>query len=395
MTRSDVRRILSAEDQKRAEQIDSAAFLYSIDSSSFQAKTPEEMEALPYKLYGSGQPLSSVLYAHDHDVWFDGQLTRSVGIGGVATLPEGRVKGGIRAIFETCLPQWYREGYVFSTLYPFSHHFYRKFGYELVQKTCRYTVPIASLAPSRNDQPAALVTDPAQLSAIADAFGKQNNLTIRRRPDQWSFVSKDPYKDVRYTYTIGERAFLTVKVKKKPQGGDYTLDVVDLAFEDPAAFRDLLGFIYSLRAQFDQVEMPLPDRVPLHDMIDECYDVTQTVTQHGMARIINLRQALTMKCYPQGASGSFTMLVQDPQIEENNGLFQVIYEDGKAKRVEKIADCDASADLRVDIQTATRLILGSLSITEALYLTEGFDSPHPYKLAPLFPKKDIFFTDGF
>ena len=42
MADSDVRRILSAEDQKRAEMVDGAAFLYSVDSSTFKAKNPEE-----------------------------------------------------------------------------------------------------------------------------------------------------------------------------------------------------------------------------------------------------------------------------------------------------------------------------------------------------------------
>ena len=395
MADSDVRRILSAEDQKRAEMVDGAAFLYSVDSSTFKAKNPEEMEALPYQLYGAGRPLTSVLYAHDHDVWFDGNLTRSVGIGGVATLPEGRVKGGMRSIFEACLPQWYQQGYVFSTLYPFSHHFYRKFGYELVQKSSYYTVPTASLAPYQNDEPAALVTDPAQLVSIADAFGKRNNLTIRRKPSQWGFVSKDPYKDVRYTYKIGEEAYLTFKVKKKPQGGDYTLNVVDLAFVSPQAFRHLLGFIYTLRAQFDQVEMQLPDSLPMHEMIDECYDVSQKVTQHGMARVINLQKALQLMAYPAGSSGSFTMKVSDPQISQNDGCFKVSFADGKAVSVEKQSDANASADLAVDIQTATRLTIGSLSISEALYLPGGFDCPHPEKISSVFTRRDIYFNDGF
>lgn len=389
----DVRRILSEEDQKQAEMIDGAAFLYSVDPASFKAKTPQEMEALPYKLYGAGHPLSSVLYAHDHDVWFDGRPTRSVGIGGVATLPEGRVKGGMRAIFETCLPQWYQQGYVFSTLYPFSHHFYRKFGYELVQKSSYYTVPTASLAPYQNDRPAALVTDPERLVPIADSFGKKNNLTIRRKPSQWGFVSKDPYKDVRYTYMIGEEAYLTFKVKKKDQG-DYTLNVVDLAFVSPQAFRHLLGFIYTLRAQFDQVEMQLPDSVPLHDMIDECYDVEQKVTQHGMARVVSLEKALQLMTYPAG-SGSFSIKVSDPQILQNDGCFQVSYADGKAVSVQKLKDADVPYDLSVDIQTATRLILGSLSISEALYLPGGFDCPHPEKVSSVVTRRDIYFNDGF
>ena len=53
------------------------------------------------------------------------------GIGGVATLPEYRRAGVIRGIFKHILPRMYENGIAISGLYPFSHAFYRKFGYEV------------------------------------------------------------------------------------------------------------------------------------------------------------------------------------------------------------------------------------------------------------------------
>ena len=62
----------------------------------------------------------------------DGTQVRNGGIGAVSTLPEYRMEGGVKEIFKVLLPHAYADGEVISTLYPFSHAFYRKFGYETV-----------------------------------------------------------------------------------------------------------------------------------------------------------------------------------------------------------------------------------------------------------------------
>lgn len=77
----------------------------------------------------SGEMMSTV-YVTDYRVQFDGDRYKMGGIGGVASLPQYRRAGGIRACFQKALPILYREGYVFSYLYPFSTAYYRKFGYE-------------------------------------------------------------------------------------------------------------------------------------------------------------------------------------------------------------------------------------------------------------------------
>ena len=77
--------------------------------------------------------LCSAMIQLDYGCHFGGQETKLLGIGGVVSDPAMRRNGGIRALFEEGLPRARREGYTFSALYPFSHVFYRKFGYELAQ----------------------------------------------------------------------------------------------------------------------------------------------------------------------------------------------------------------------------------------------------------------------
>ena len=67
-----------------------------------------------------------------HQVIFDGTGK----MGGSECPASGRKrKKFIRNIFEYAMKEMYEDGYVFSYLYPFSHVYYRKFGYELNMTT--------------------------------------------------------------------------------------------------------------------------------------------------------------------------------------------------------------------------------------------------------------------
>ena len=57
--------------------------------------------------------------------FLDGKTVAGGGIGAVSTLPEYRNTGAVREIFQRLLPAAYADGEVISTLYPFSHAFYR------------------------------------------------------------------------------------------------------------------------------------------------------------------------------------------------------------------------------------------------------------------------------
>ena len=98
-------------------------------------KAREESQKLKTEDWGAftddGRIMARILN-HRFESMLDGQAVANGGIGAVSTLPEYRNSGAIRAIFEKLIPEAYRNGEVFSTLYPFNHAFYRKFGYETV-----------------------------------------------------------------------------------------------------------------------------------------------------------------------------------------------------------------------------------------------------------------------
>ena len=121
-----VRKITKAE-EARADELFAIAFEQALDRTKTPA--PEESgRAVQWAAFGPDGQMMSTLCVTGFTVNFDGGSYRMGGVGGVATLPQYRRQGGIRACFQAALPDLYQEGFCFSYLYPFSTAYYRRSG---------------------------------------------------------------------------------------------------------------------------------------------------------------------------------------------------------------------------------------------------------------------------
>ncbi|MCL2057569.1 MAG: GNAT family N-acetyltransferase, partial [Oscillospiraceae bacterium] len=114
---------------------------------------------------------------------FDGNDVKMSGIGGVATLPEARKGGKVRMIFDSLLNGAYADGVIFSCLVPFSHQFYRRFGYEVC--TTRREMRVSTNELSRIKSVGAHEQifpgdDISDLKKIHEAYIEDKNHAIRR-----------------------------------------------------------------------------------------------------------------------------------------------------------------------------------------------------------------------
>ena len=202
-------RTLEPNEGWRATQVAAVCFEFPFNLEEERAKaeamTAEEIEAAKNPPKTDGYPLPSDSFPA-HTVWgcfsddektlmgsigitnytcrFDGNAVLMGGIGGVSTLPAYRRGGTIRKCFEAALPDLYEKGFVFSTLYPFSRAYYRKFGYENGAFVRELTVDIEAL-PS---QPVGGTIeqlfpgdDLSPLLEIYNEFYKTYNLSVYRR----------------------------------------------------------------------------------------------------------------------------------------------------------------------------------------------------------------------
>jgi predicted acetyltransferase len=74
------------------------------------------------------EQMASKLTIHPMEIWLAGKIMPMGGIAGVASWPEYRRKGHIKALMKQSLEVMREQGQYVSMLHPFSFSFYRKYG---------------------------------------------------------------------------------------------------------------------------------------------------------------------------------------------------------------------------------------------------------------------------
>ncbi|MDL2300583.1 GNAT family N-acetyltransferase, partial [Clostridiaceae bacterium OttesenSCG-928-D20] len=140
-------RTLKKEDLKDFERLCAYCFEYSMqDGDDKRLHRSKDNPNLHFGAYlDDDKTLTSGFSALPYMQNFDGEDHLMLAVGGVATLPPYRRRGGIRACFEMALPLMYERGAALSYLYPFSTAYYRKFGYDNACYTEIYKIDLAQL----------------------------------------------------------------------------------------------------------------------------------------------------------------------------------------------------------------------------------------------------------
>lgn len=154
--------------------------------------------------------------------------------------------------------------------------------------------------------------------------------------------------------------FIFVTGEKGPFVGE--LKVSDMVYDSPEAFRGVLGFLYRMRAKVTHVCFDLMDDLDLATILPECEDVERTLGGHVMARLLDVKRALELMPHPH-VVGSYVVSVEDAFMPENTGAYRVTF-GPEATQVELTSD---PADLEVTEQTLCQLVVGRISLDDALY----------------------------
>ena len=340
-----------------------------------------------------GKPMARILN-NRYETWLDGQLIANGGIGAVSTLPEYRNTGAIRAIFEQLIPDAARGGEVISTLYPFNHAFYRKFGYETARWRNDYELPPAVLRGYAFDGTAEMWqtgTPVSEYTALFNRFAAGFNLAMRRTDETMlKHLQGEWLKDRKFGYLLRENGKAAAYVIFKDIRHDPAaiLSVEDLAWEGRAGMNAILGFLGRFTADYGSIHMYLPVSIDLLSFLRSplVYDVTQTATQSYMIRVMNTRRLLEIIRKP--ADVSFVIRVEgDTLIPENNGTWRV--------QGNEAAETEDDPDLTVSIQALGQLCAGCVSLDEALYRPDVTLSGNEEVLRRVFVRKPVLVTEHF
>jgi predicted acetyltransferase len=386
-------RLLSGEERFQARLIATVAFHMRMEDPEKAREESVQETCQHWGAFHEDGTLTAAMINHQFISRLDGTPVRNGGIGGVSTLPEYRMEGGIREIFLKLLPHAYADGEVISTLYPFSHSFYRKFGYETVCWKNVYEFAPAVLKGYAFHGKAKLWKqgDPVnEWTELYNRFASSFNLAISRDDERMEkHLKGEYYKDRKFCYLLYEDgrpiAYLIFQdIRHDPQA---ILEVKDLAWDGTKGFQAILGFLARFSADYGTIRLFLPRDVELMSLIRSplAYDIQKTTEQNYMVRVVNAVKALEAIRKPEGCS--FVIRVSDELIPENSGVWQVSG-DG-------VCPSDLEPDLSVSEKALGQLVTGAVSLSEALYRDDTVVMKNQETLEQIFVRKPILVEDHF
>ena len=227
-------------------------------------------------------------------------------------------------------------------------------------------------------------------AALYNRFAEGYNLAIRRSDEMMlNRMKGEYYKDRKFCYLLSEggRPVAYVIFQDVRHDPAAILSVRDAAWDGPAGFNAILGFLARFSADYGSVELFLPRNLELYAFIRaaDAYDIRKTTSQDYMARVVNAKALLALMKKPAGSR--FVIKVSDGIIAENNGAFDV--------RGEDVRETDAAPDLDVSVQALAQLALGAVSLDEGAYREDVRILDNEAALREIFVRKPILVEDHF
>ncbi len=383
-------RNLTHEDLEQHEFVASLSFIY-----RYSHGDPLEMTDGVFigAFLDDNKTLTANMEIEDFEVTFNGQKLSCGGIGAVCTRPEYRRGGAVRRIFDAYFAS---EKHDVSILYPFSTLFYRKLGYANAGHYVKIEMPFSQIDFIPRDFNVELYdgTQSEVLYAFHNKNALRTNLTFIRNSNRY-FKDK-PYEQLSYTY-IGKNkegdvdGYVTFRCDRP----SFTVFVDEIAYDNKQALFNLLGFLRTYDGNFKTLVIDqLTVWSPFFDLLPNTAskEIIRSMRDMGSVRIHNLEKILNMAAYP-AQHGKFSFYSDDP-IAKNHGIFDVEYENGKAKVSRR--EC-GEYDIKLDAAAVSALVLvGFDGDYDALSYWQGVEiiNENP-DLLRAFPLKRTYFADHF
>lgn len=353
--------------------------------------TPDDLKMPDYTVLAAfeddNKTLVSQMEINDFSNFYGSGTLRCAGVGGVATLPQYRHKGTVRALFG----RLFESDYDISILHPFSTSYYRKFGYETSADFLSLETPASNLSriPYSGRVKCVDKSNEAEALEIYNRLASVYNLAYERRDGR--FLNLNPFNTSDYTYlSLDEDGKADGLVSFTVNRAADTLEVSEIYFEDKKAMLNLLGYLRQYDGNLANLKFnALPLSSPLITVLENEGAAKRQLGNTGAVRIINLKNVLEKALWPD-ESGKFSFTVKDT-IPANNGTFLIEYGGGKYT----LTDFDGVPDFVMESCAMSKIFLCGIGKDEAPYLNGLEIKTENHDLYKAFPKKNTFFCGSF
>ncbi|NTV64871.1 MAG: GNAT family N-acetyltransferase [Oscillochloris sp.] len=290
------------------------------------------------------------------------QIT-AAGIGSVSSAPEARRRGHVATLLRHSCDELREQGMPLALLYPFKRTFYGRYGWATFMERRVYQAPPMSFASFRpapgGFREAGLdhveTFDAIYRGALRGRFGP-----TQRSAEWWrEMVLKDwsgkPYQGYIWHDEHGRpRSYMIFQIVS--DGAGRRMECQDIVALDPLARSQLFMFFANHQDQVSMVRFKAPADAPVNLLMPEPLDCT--IEPHFMLRLVDVAAALESYGFPSDLSGHLRIAVSDDWIAEQNAVFELEIEHGRAtaRRLSADSEADLSCDVRVLAQIYSRYL---------------------------------------
>ncbi len=340
--------------------------------------------------------LQAALAAFEYSVFFQGEIVKMAGIGNVVSLPEARHGGKVRELFSASLQQAYKEDVIFSTLYPFSHSYYEKFGYALALGATKYTISLEAFPTLDQSIWAKQITTRKDLEKAVSIYNQFNfsyNLSANKSLHQWKkALPKDYYSEGKYFYLLGSQdepnCFIAYHYEK--DNNTTTMMVDHFVFSSSIGLFNAFQFFKRFSGQYERFVFTLPNNIPLMYLLSNPYQGAMEVGPQPMVRVINPKAVLSILAKNQ-PDVSFSIAIHDAFFPKANGFWKI--DKGKVHTIST-----QTTDISLNITTFSQLVCGVLTLDECIYKEEFALNPvlkDDHNIKQFFSVNPFYLTDIF
>ena len=343
-------------------------------------------------LPGSGPRIDGAFRALPLTLRLFGRPLPTLGVAAVAVAPHARRQGLGSRLCRAALQIGRERGDLLAALYPFRTDFYARLGFALAGELHRYRFPPEALPLFPGIDRVSVLADPlAVLPPLHAAFLPSSHGLVARSPKRWEALVEEAPMAVGIQAADGSgdwTGYLLASIRKLPRGRGLEFRVAEFLAADPDSYRAGLGWISAQRDAWRLVTLDALPGERLHQVLAHpqlpgssttrsLWFPSATVLRGPMIRILDAGGLLERL----GADAGTRLSLDDPELPENRGTWQV---DAEGSTPTRVSDLPASDALPVDLASGF-LVEGQLP---------GLRLPRP-GFQPLLGMPDFRLLDPF
>lgn len=258
------------------------------------------------------------------EVFVDGSPAPMGGVAAVTAHPAYRRRGYAGELMRAALRGMRGRGTHLSMLWPFSHAFYRAYGWELAGESISYTLKPTDLPTSPEQQRvrAYREEDLPRMMDIFEAEARDHALCVRRDEDRWrQFLGRKEQEAAVYEREGRVEGYAIYNMtdwnyESRPHR---TLNVSELAGETREAREAMISFMAAQDPLVFEIKYSTPRGEPLHPYLRSSH-VEAKLEPEFMLRLVDVEGALKFKALREEP---LVLEVSDDGIPENAGEYTV------------------------------------------------------------------------